>query len=229
MEKTRKDYDEIVESYILKRQFFWPELEKIKDYIKDGDKILDFGCGHGRLLLLLKDKKIDYIGTDISLKILEIAKKRFPNRDFRIVNKLSLPFSDSFFNAICCIAVFHHIPSAKLRLRLLREFKRALKQDGFLILTIWYLWVGQRRLVLKYISKWFLSKISGKKTELDFKDVFIPWKNNEGKTLANRYLHAFTKNELATLVKKAGFKIEKLEIVKRSKNLANILIVATKP
>lgn len=228
IEKTKKDYEKIAEHFFLKRRFFWPELEKIKNYIKDGDKVLDWGCGHGRLLLILKDKKIKYIGTDTSSKILEIAKKNFPRHDFRLLDRLSLPLSDSFFNVICCIATIHHIPSKNLRIKLLKEFRRTLKKDGILILTIWYLWIGKRKIVFKYIFKWLLSKISRKKTELDFKDIFIPWKNNQGKILAHRYLHAFSKRELAKLVEEAGFKIKELKIVERGKKFANIFLVATK-
>jgi len=228
IEKTKEDYEKIAEHFSLKRRFFWPELEKIKNYVKDGDKVLDWGCGHGRLLLILKDKKIKYIGTDTSSKILEIAKKNFPGHDFRLFDKLSLPLSDSFFNVICCIATIHHIPSKNLRIKLLKEFRRTLKKDGVLILTTWYLWIGKRKIVFKYIFKWLLSKISRKKTELDFKDIFIPWKNNQGKILAHRYLHAFSKRELAKLVEEAGFKIRELKIVGRGKKFANIFLVATK-
>ena len=228
LEKTKEDYEKIAEHFSLKRRFFWPELEKIKNYVKDGDKVLDWGCGHGRLLLILKDKKIKYIGTDTSPKILEIAKKNFPGHDFRLFDKLSLPLSDSFFNVICCIAAIHHIPSKSLRIKLLKEFRRTLKKDGVLILTIWYLWIGKRKIVFRYIFKWLLSKISRKKTELDFKDVFIPWKNNQGKILALRYLHAFSKRELTKLVEGAGFKIKELKVVERGKKFANIFLVATK-
>jgi len=232
IKKTRDDYEKIAKFFFLKRRFFWPELEKIKDYIKDGDKVLDFGCGHGRLLLPLKNKKINYIGVDSSSKILKIAKKSFPEHEFKILNKLSLPFPDSLFNVICCIAAIHHIPSKNFRLKLLKEFERTIKKDGFLILTVWYLWKGKKKIIFRYILKWFLDKtrclVFRKKPGLDFRDLFIPWKDEKGKIITNRYFHAFSKRELAKLVKKSGFKIKKLEIVKRGKNLANILIVATK-
>jgi len=228
IKKTKNDYEKIAEFFSLKRRFFWPELKKIKNYIKDGDKVLDWGCGHGRLLLLLKDKKINYIGIDTSPKILKIAKKNFPEYNFKTLDRLSLPFSDYLFNVICCIAAIHHIPSKSFRLKLLKEFKRVLKKDGFLILTSWYFYKGMKKIVSKYMFKWVLNKIFRRETDLDFKDLFIPWKNEKGKSITNRYFHAFTKRELANLVKKAGFEIKKLEIVKRGKNLANILIIATK-
>jgi len=228
IEKTKEDYEKIAEHFSLKRRFFWPELEKIKNYIKDGDKVLDWGCGHGRLLPILKDKKIKYIGTDTSPKILEIAKKNFLGHDFRLFDKLSLPLSDSFFNVICCIATIHHIPSKQLRLKLFKEFKRVLKKDGVLILTSWYFYKGKKKIVFKYAFKWILDKIFKKDTDLDFKDLFFPWKNEKGEIIAHRYFHAFSKKELGKLVEGAGFKIKELEIVERGKKFANIFLVAIK-
>ncbi len=228
MERTKQDYEKIAEDYSLKRRFTWPGLEKVNAYVKDGDRILDWGCGHGRLLLVLKNKKIKYIGADFSSKILKIAKKNFPKYEFRLLNELSLPFSDNFFNVICSIAAFHHIPSYEFRIKLLKEFNRALKKGGFLILTSWYFYKSKKKILFKHIFKWLVNKLLGKRSELDFGDVFVPWKNSKREIIANRYFHAFTKRSLAKLVKETGFKIKEIKIIQRTKGRNNIFIVATK-
>lgn len=217
IDKTRQDYEKIAEDYSLKRRFTWPGLEKVNDYVKNGDRILDWGCGHGRLLLVFKNKKIEYIGADFSSKILKIAKKNFPEHEFRLLNELSLPFSDNFFNVICCIAAFHHIPSHELRLKLLKEFSRTLKKNGFLILTSWYFYKGKKKILLKNLFRWLLHK-----------DVFVPWKNSKREIVANRYFHVFSKRGLAKLIKRAGFKIKEIQILERTKGRNNIFIVAKK-
>ena len=61
----------------------------------------------------------------------------------------------------------------------------------------------------KLIYKTFLLKLIGK-NYLDFGDVVFDWKDNTGKITSRRYYHAFTKNDLKKLFKKAGFKIEKI-------------------
>ncbi len=56
----------------------------------EGKKILDFGCGFGGLYDFLKEKKVycDYTGVDINPKFIEVAKKKHPGVDFRLINLL---------------------------------------------------------------------------------------------------------------------------------------------
>ena len=77
LKKTKEDYDKIAEEFSRTRERPWPEIKFLIDkYIIAGERILDLGCGNGRLLEFFKDKKVDYIGTDFSEKLIEIAKKR---------------------------------------------------------------------------------------------------------------------------------------------------------
>jgi len=58
-------------------------LDEIKNYGKKTIKILEFGCGSGRLLAhltQLKDIKIMYVGVDISKKLLDFAKKQISGK-----------------------------------------------------------------------------------------------------------------------------------------------------
>jgi SAM-dependent methyltransferase len=52
----------------------------------NGKKILDFGCGKGDFYRFLKDKNIhiEYHGCDINGKLIALAKKKFPETDFRV-------------------------------------------------------------------------------------------------------------------------------------------------
>ena len=217
IEKTKQDFNKIAESFSKTRTYLWPELKKLKRYIQSGQKILDLGCGNGRLFKLFENKNIKYAGIDFSEKLIKKAKEKYGNY-FQIADFLNLPFPDDYFDSIWAIAVFHHVPSEKLRLKTLQEINRVLNKDGKIILTCWNLYqVKYLKLLLKsYLSKFF------KKSKLDYKDVLIPWKNTKTK----RYYHAFTKKELKRLFKKAGFQIETLKYLKRNKKRTNILIVA---
>ena len=56
--------------------------------IKDGDSVLDVGCGYGDLLGYLKEKnvKIKYEGVDINQTMISEAKRRYPNECFRVLD-----------------------------------------------------------------------------------------------------------------------------------------------
>jgi len=221
LEKTKKDYNLISEDFSRTRSHIWEELKFLGDYLISGEKILDLGCGNGRLHELLGGKIIDYYGVDNSDKLITIAKSKYPEGKFQVSDVLDIPFPDNFFDKVFSIAVLHHIPSDDFRIRFIKEARRVLRPGGFLILTVWNLW--QKPDSLKRIIKFAILKVL-RKTKLDFKDVFVPWQ----KTI-DRYIHCFTKNELKKLVENAGFKIKKTRILKRkeTKNY-NIFLIAEK-
>lgn len=232
IQKNKESYDTISEHFSGTRAFLWRGLSDFEKYSQDGERLLDFGCGNGRLIEIFKDKKIDYIGLDISKNLIEITKKKYQDNLPGIVRKaeflqtdgLSIPFPDEYFDNIYSIAVLHHIPSIQLRMDLLREFRRVLKPKGKIILTSWNLWQGSSRdLIFKYAIK----KITGQ-SKLDFKDIFVPWKNQKGKVLAERYYHAFTMAEFRKVVQRAGFNIMESDYFGGKNSKFNLYIVAQK-
>ncbi len=198
-----------------------PDFLYFKPFIKKGDKILDLGCGNGRLFEIVNGA--EYIGVDISEKMIEIAKTRYPQAQFLVTSPLLLPFPDNTFDKVFCLSVLHHIPSEQLRRRFLGEIKRVLKPEGLLFLTVWNLWnkLSIKKLLLKYT----ILKLIGK-SKLDFFDIFLPWKDSKGNIIIQRYLHVFTLNSLKNTLKEAGFKILEAEILKRSKKESNLFIMA---
>ena len=199
----------------------WPEMKfLVDDYTIAGEKILDLGCGNGRLLEFLKDKKIDYIGVDFSEKLITAAKKKFPKARFQRADALNLPFPKNFFDKIYSIAVLHHIPSEEFRLQFLKEAKRILKPEGLLILTVWKFHQAKE---LYLIFKYTILKLIGK-SKLGWKDIFEPW----GKKV-DRYYHCFSKRELIKLVRKSGFGIKESDIARNVRgNRQNLYLIAQK-
>lgn len=187
-------------------------MEFIGEYAEKGDRVLDFGCGNGRILEILGGKNIDYVGVDISENLIKLAeKKRLSEKGFRNIRFLKidhgfkrLPFPDESFDVICAIAVFHHIPGEKERIEKARELYRLLKPGGKLVVSVWDLW--QKRYIGGIIRNW-KDKIL-KKSELDWNDCFVGFKNNEEQSFV-RYHHAFFEGEMRKLFKKAGFSIKR--------------------
>lgn len=237
LKKTKDDYNLIAADFSRTRARPWEELKFLGDCVLAGEKVLDLGCGNGRLLEIFKDKRIEYFGVDASEKLIEIAKKRYPpeplppaGKDkkeiflpqvrFQVADALNLPFPNNFFDKIFSIAIFHQIPSKEFRLRFLKEAKRVLKSEGQLILTVWkFHQVDELYLIFKYTILKLLSL-----SKLDFGDIFEPWAKK-----IKRYYHCFSQKELLNLVKKAGFKIKEAGIVKNQKgNRQNIYLIAQK-
>ncbi len=221
LEMSHRGYEEISRDFSQTRKVFWEELYFLGDYIKDNDEVLDIGCGNGRFLEVLSGKILQYTGVDNSESLISYAKKwQGEKGEFICADALELPFKDTTFDTAVSFGVLHHIPSKKLRKLFLKEAHRVLKKDGVLILTVWNLWNERLTPIIK---KHAVQKLLGK-SQLDFKDVFLPFGKKEGV----RYLHAFTKRELNSLLKNSGFKIDKLQLISRRGKNENIVAVCRK-
>ena len=189
LEIVKKNYEEIAEDFSeTRKKYLWPELIKLTGQVKDGDKILDVGCGNGRLIEAFKNKHINYIGIDNSYKLIKLAKEKYGPQNFQFspaspseagraifnfqflvcdlleLDKLPLQKFDYIF----CVAVLHHIPGEDLRLKVLKNLKEKLADNGKIILTVWNLWSQKkfRNLIFKTEILKFLTKI--KITKNDF-------------------------------------------------------------
>lgn len=211
--ETEKGYDLISKKFSQTRKHFWRGMENIREYVKDGDRVFDFGCGNGRLSTFLREKAdIEYWGVDVSEELISKAKELNPEikTNFSKINpsQTSLALEDNFFNTVYSIAVFHHIPSKKIRVELARELYRITASDGNIIITTWNLWQKNYR---KNIFQNWKNKLSGK-SQLDWKDCYISFTDNEGNKF-QRFHRAFTSGELKNLFEEVGFKTEKCEII----------------
>lgn len=226
--KTRQDYNLIARYFSDTRHDLWPELEEFKKLIKDGQNILDWGCGNGRLVFLLEDKKVHYFGTDQSDELLKIAKKKFSKQikecrvKFFSTARKKKSFPANFFDLIFMIASFHHLPDKQSRQELLNDVYKELNPSGKLIITVWNL-----------ESDWAKNKTDSQWKKIGANDFLIPWKNPQGELVTDRYYHHFSKEELGGLLEEAGFKIERLDYGEKTnwtdkKGGRNLVAVVTK-
>lgn len=211
LDKTVLDYNSIADKYSRVREKNWREFDFLFDkYLLPNDKVLDLGCGNARFYQSFKNKNVDYLGIDVSSKLIEIAKNNHPEGKFEVSSIESI-LSDSF-DKVYSIAVLHHIPSHEFRLNFLKEIKRVLKDNGYLVLTVWNLKEKMKR---RSFLDWF---------RLDKGDVFLPWYGSK-----NTYFHCFNLEELIQLVSEAGFDvIDKGEILVGEKPYSNFYIVGRK-
>ena len=198
------NYNEIAADFnTTRKKEIWPEMVLLSEKIKDGDRVLDLGCGNGRLLEALKNKKIEYLGIDNSEELIKLAKVNYPNNNFIVSNILNPDtIKDKKFDYIFCLATLQHLPSQELRIQALKLMKNSLSEGGEIIISNWNMWAIKKYRFL--IFKSFLKRIVAK-NNLEFGDVIFPWKNSKGQETSDRYYHAFRKKELFNLAKAAGF------------------------
>jgi ubiquinone/menaquinone biosynthesis C-methylase UbiE len=209
IKQNKEVYNKIAKLFSKTRKFLWYDLEPLVKYTKNGDKILDLGCGNGRLYQLFQGLSIEYIGVDQSEGQIETAREKYPDLDFKVAEMRDLPFEDDFFDNIYCIATFHHLPDEKTRLEALAEMKRVLKSGGRIMFTNWNL---HSKSAGKYVEKgkWKIQEGSDS-------DFLVPWLTQEGEVLGERYYYGFKFDELEKLFEKADLKLEEQYYTKKGK------------
>ncbi len=216
---TKEGYDRIAEEFTGSRSYIWPVMKYLQKYVEQGSRILDVGCGNGRLFELFKNGNYEYTGMDISPEIIRLAKKKWLKEgevpDFVISDVTTeIPFRDHRFDVVFMIAVLNHIPSEKQRIRALKNIYRVLSPRGLLLMTNFNLWKFStfQKGLLKYTIKkikiqdeeWE-RRFGFKKRDLGLRDVITEWKG--GKKKAYLYYHAFSKLEMRCLAKKTHYRV----------------------
>ncbi|MES9862326.1 MAG: class I SAM-dependent methyltransferase, partial [Candidatus Thiodiazotropha sp. 4PDIVS1] len=104
----------------------------------ENKRILDFGCGCGRLIKYLSrfSDNNNFYGTDIDDEAITWCQNELSNMGKFLTNKVMppLPFDDNFFDVIYSISVFTHLPE-EMQFAWLEELGRITKRGGYLLLT----------------------------------------------------------------------------------------------
>lgn len=131
----KEGYDQIAEAHAdfwLDRSNFWnacidqPAVLSLIGEVK-GLKVLDLGCGPGRYSKILADMGAAVHGIDLSPKLVERAKKEFPEIDFQVADIESIPFPDQTFDLVVAPLVLQYVEDWA---KTFSEVRRVLKAEG---------------------------------------------------------------------------------------------------
>lgn len=102
-------------------------------------RVLDIGCGPGRMVIDLMKRDNTVYGVDISEEMLRIADENIRKEGVGGEHHLSqgniesLDFDDNFFDQVVCAGVIEYLKEDD---KAVRELNRVLKEGGTLILTV---------------------------------------------------------------------------------------------
>lgn len=122
---------------------FWAEGERDLDTLLGAlgasidrvDRVLEIGCGVGRLTRVLASRASSVVALDVSPRMLELAREHNPslaNVEWVLGDGATLACAESdSFDACVSHVVFQHIPDPAITLSYVREIGRVLRRKGW--------------------------------------------------------------------------------------------------
>ena len=145
------------------------EIEAVLKYLKDGQKVLETGCGNGYATVrILENKKIDLTSMDFSEHLIEQAKKQdlgkiIGKAKFELGDVLKLKYKDNSFDNAFSIRCLINITDWEYQKKALDEICRVLKKGGHYIMCE------------SFIDGW--SNMNEARKELGLKEITQPFHN----------------------------------------------------
>lgn len=174
--------------------YSWHELilEEILKVKWENEKVLDLGCGDGRLTNQLTKIFLEGVALDFSENMLKVAKKRAEDSGraklgYICASAQKLPFKDNSFDVVVSSELIEHVPGPE---KVILEINRVLDSKGHLYLTT----------PNPYAIHTYLDKLAGKQ-DLDKKSYSV----HEGKV----YDEPISPRLLRNMIEKGGFRIIK--------------------
>lgn len=104
--------------------------------LKDGDQVLEVGCGNGYYLSLLNRLgfKLILTGIDNDKAALIDAERFIASSKVKLIlgDAANLPFKNNSFEKVICSEVIEHVQDEK---KVLQEIHRVLKKEGIMVLS----------------------------------------------------------------------------------------------
>lgn len=196
-------YKKIATDFNESRSYYWHGWREFLPYIelilaeREKLRILDIGCGNGRFGKFLYDYlpavPMIYDGLDNNEQLLKLAAVKLATTHLDVtlqeMNVVKGLMNNSFlsdisgeYDVIALFGVIHHIPSLKLRKKIMSALAKRLAKHGVAIVTLWRFLDSQQ---LKRKIEPF-DRLQIDLTQLEKNDYLLNWKRG---STAYRYCH----------------------------------------
>lgn len=208
LQLNREFYDRFAEAFRDSRAATEPGFERILARIQSRSRVLDLGCGQGRLASLLPTG-CSYTGVDYSHELLQIAAQSEPTESDRRFVQADLVSDDWLstvggnYDWIVLRAVLHHIPGDCRRQGVVERAARLLAPQGRLVIANWQ-FLRIERLRRRLLS-W--EQVGLGECDVDPGDYLLDWQRNG---YGIRYVHLVDEAETRQLADHAALEIEEL-------------------
>ncbi|MEV6285708.1 class I SAM-dependent methyltransferase [Kribbella sp. NPDC051770] len=142
LDLVRTSYDRVADNYVemnLGDLTAYPWLRIAVDgfatAVRDLGPVLDVGCGPGDVTAYLAERGLDVRGVDLSPRMIEHARRRYPDQRFAVASATDLGLPDSSLGGILGWWSLFNLPRATLA-QVLESFARALVPGGHVILGL---------------------------------------------------------------------------------------------
>ena len=191
-------YSHIAKDFSNTRAGVWNGVKEFLDSLSINSLVGDIGCGNGKNMLHRKNE-LTYQGMDFCPEFVEICKSRY--LDVLEGNILNIPYLNSHFDHIICIAVIHHLEKRDARIKAIEELLRVCKSNGRILLYVWS-----------------FHQDSFSRVKFKSKDEIVPFTTTIGETFY-RYYHLYEMDDLIDEVNE--LKIKYNFIIEKSFNERN--------
>jgi tRNA (uracil-5-)-methyltransferase TRM9 len=178
-------------------------------------RVLDVGCGNGRLAWMLErlNRPVQYTGVDAEAQLLALAAQN--TRTLHHVQtgwlqadltdptwhtRLAHPYAPPYDVAVC-LATLQHLPGFKLRAKILADLAKLTASTGRVVVSAWQ-FLTSERLAAKQLP-WAEAEIDPAQVEPG--DALLPWQQGQ---YAVRYVHQIDQAELERLAASAQLTID---------------------
>ncbi len=227
-ELNRKFYSQFSADFSDSRSSERFNIEPFRKYLANDIRLLDAGCGNGRLAGTLERAgfSLDYVGIDGSAELISFAQKKNAalknvRAEFRVVDLTTRGWHNELqdaspFDMSVSLAVLHHIPSFELRTNVLQEIRALLKPRGIFVMSNWQFLNNER--LRKKIVPWEMVATSDSRLETN--DYLLDWKRGG---VGYRYVHLVDEKEVEQLANASDFQVVEQFYADNDLNLYSIL------